>query len=108
VGRKRRSLPPALRRALHEGGLKVTRCDDGAWRFTNKHGESMFACAPAYTQPLGDWRRLPAGHAERGIVITACTAATRWLGERMDYRVAIDALLFSAAREAHRTHGDTT
>jgi hypothetical protein len=41
---------------------------------------------------------LPAEHAERRIVITANTAATRWLGERMDYGVAIDAMLF---RESH-------
>jgi hypothetical protein len=142
VGRKTRSIPPALRRALasrakgggfpgcnhkryvdghhiqhwadggetklsnlvtlcrfhhravHEGGLRVTRCDDGAWAFNNKHGESMFACAPGHTQPPGDWTRLPTDHAERGIVITANTAATRWLGERMDYGVAIDAMLF--------------
>ena len=142
VGRKTRSIPPALRRALasrdkgcvfpgcnhkryvdghhiqhwaeggetklsnlvtlcrfhhravHEGGLKVERCDDGAWRFINKHGESMFACAPGHTQPLGDWTRLPAEHAERGIVITANTGATRWQGERMDYSVAIDSLLY--------------
>jgi hypothetical protein len=156
VGRKTRSIPPALRRALasrdkgcvfpgcnhkryvdghhiqhwaeggetklsnlvtlcrfhhravHEGGLKVTRCDDGAWRFTNKHGESMFACAPGYTQPLGDWRRLPAEHAERGIVITARTAATRWLGERMDYGVAIDAMLYGESHERGDSHDATT
>ena len=129
VGRKTRSIPPALRRALasrdkgcvfpgcshkryvdghhiqhwaeggatklsnivllcrfhhravHEGGLRVARCDDGAWRFTNRHGQSMFACAPGHTRPLADptgqfidpthpftdWTRLPAKHAERGL-----------------------------------------
>jgi hypothetical protein len=157
VGRKTRSIPPALRRALasrdkgcvfpgcnhkryvdghhiqhwadggetklsnlitlcrfhhravHEGGLKVTRCDDGAWAFSNKHGQSMFACAPGRTQPLGDWTRLPAEHAERGIVITANTAATSWLGERMDYGVAIDAMLFSvASHERGENHGAAT
>jgi hypothetical protein len=93
-------------RAMHEGGLRVARCDDGAWRFTNKHNQSMFACAPGHTQPLGDWQKLPAQHAERGIVIDANTAATRWRGERMDYGVAIDSLLFRAAGETRRTLGD--
>ena len=89
-------------RAVHEGGLKVVRCDDGAWRFINKHGQAMFAYAPGHTQPLADWTRLPAEHAERGIVINAHTAATRWRGERMDYGVAIDSLLFRAAGDAAR------
>jgi hypothetical protein len=154
VGRKTRSIPPALRRALasrdkgcvfpgcnhkryvdghhiqhwadggetklsnlvtlcrfhhravHEGGLRIDRCDDGAWRFSNKHGESMFACAPGHSQPLGDWRQLPVEHAARGIVIDAGTAATRWRGERMDYGIAIDSLLSRTAWEARRTRGD--
>jgi hypothetical protein len=33
-------------------------------------------------------------HAERGIEIDADTAATGWRGERMDYGIAIDALLY--------------
>jgi hypothetical protein len=145
VGRKTRSIPPALRRALasrdkgcvfpgcshkryvdghhiqhwaeggatklsnlvtlcrfhhravHEGGLRIDRCDDGAWRFTDRKGASLFACAPGYTRPLADWTRLPAEHAERGIAIDAGTAATGWRGERMDYGVAMDALLFRTA-----------
>ena len=44
-------------RAVHEGGLKVVRCDDGAWRFINKHGQSMFTTArPAHNAtawPIG-------------------------------------------------------
>ena len=43
-------------RAVHEGGLKMERCDDGAWRFTNARGESLHGCAPGHTQPLADWR----------------------------------------------------
>jgi len=141
VGRKTRSIPPALRRALasrdkgcvfpgcshkryvdghhiqhwadggetklsnlvtlcrfhhravHEGGLEVSRCDDGAWRFTNKHGESLFACAPGHTQPMVDWTFLPTAHEKRDIVINPHTAATRWRGERMDYGIAVDSLL---------------
>jgi hypothetical protein len=145
VGRKTRSIPPALRRALaardkgcvfpgcnhkhyvdghhvqhwaeggetklanlatlcrfhhravHEGGVRMQRCDDGAWRFTNARGEALLACAPGHTQPLADWLRLPAEHAERGIRIDPGTATTGWRGERMDYGVTIDSLLFRSA-----------
>jgi hypothetical protein len=148
VGRKTRSIPPALRRALasrdqgcvfpgcshkrfvdghhiqhwaqggetrlsnlvslcrfhhravHEGGVRIERLDDGAWRFVNRLGEALVSCAPGRTQPLGDWTQLPAMNAEHGIDIDARTAATRWRGERMDYGIAIDALLYRSRRAA--------
>jgi hypothetical protein len=53
-------------RSVHDGGLRMERCNDGAWRFFNPRGESLYGCAPGHTQPLGDWRRLPAEHAGRG------------------------------------------
>lgn len=85
-------------RAVHAGGLKMQHCDDGAWRFFNARGESMYGSAPSrtasHTQPLADWRRLPAQHVECGIHIASHTAITGWLGERMDYGVAIDSLRF--------------
>ena len=86
-------------RAVHEGGLNVARCDDGAWLFTNKHRQSLFICAPGHTHPIADWTFVPTDNARRGIVINPRTAATRWQGERMDYGVAIDSLLcFMVAR----------
>ncbi len=148
VGRKTRSIPPAMRRALaardkgcvfpgcnhkryvdghhvqhwadggetklsnlatlcrfhhrtvHEGGLRMERCDDGAWRFYDARGQLRYGLAPGHTQPLGDWRQLPAEHAGRGIHIDASTATTGWRGERMDYGVAIDSLLFRSARQS--------
>lgn len=84
-------------RAVHEGGLKIERCDDGALRFTNARGESLHACAPGRSQPLADWRQVPAERAERGIHIDAHTATTGWRGERMDCGVAIDSLRFRSA-----------
>ncbi len=155
VGRKTRSIPPAMRRALasrdkgcvfpgcnhkryvdghhvkhwadggetklsnlatlcrfhhrsvHEGGIRMERCDDGAWRFTNARGESLHACAPGHTQPLADWRDLAAAHAERGIHIDPNTAATGWRGERMDYGIAIDSMLFRTAA-AKQQRGEAT
>lgn len=145
VGRKTRSIPPALRRALasrdkgcvfpgcthkryvdghhiehwadggetklsnlvslcrfhhravHEGGLRVERCDDGAWRFFNTWGQSLHSCAPGHTLSFAEWTQLASTHKERGIRIDARTATTGWRGERMDYGIAIDSLLYRAA-----------
>ena len=156
VGRKTRSIPPALRRALaardkgcvfpgcnhkryvdghhvehwadggetklsnlatlcrfhhravHEGGIKMQRCDDGAWRFTNARGESLHGCAPGHTQPLADWRDLPAAHEKSGIKIDSGTATTGWRGERMDYGIAIDSLLFRSAADKRVERGGAT
>ena len=141
VGRKTRSIPPALRRALksrdqgcvfpgcthkryvdghhiehwadggatrlsnlvslcrfhhravHEGGIRIERLDDGAWRFVLPNGESRLSCAPGHTLPMGSLRDLVATHRSAGLRIDARTAATRWRGERMDHGQAIDSLL---------------
>jgi Domain of unknown function (DUF222)/HNH endonuclease len=81
-------------RAVHEGGIKVERLDGGAWRFTNARGESLDACAPGRTRPLGDVDAMKAANTARGADVNASTAATRWRGERMHYGITIDSLLF--------------
>jgi hypothetical protein len=86
-------------RAVHEGGIRIERCDDGAWRFIRKSGESVYACAPNHTQPFKDWTELAAKNAERGIHIDANTAATRWRGESMDYGIAVESLLYRSRPE---------
>jgi hypothetical protein len=68
--------------AVHEGGIRIEILDDGALRFVKRNGESVDSVLPGFTQPLGDWRRLPQG-----------TSIARWRGERMDYGMAVDALL---------------
>ena len=148
VGRKTRSIPPALRRALksrdqgcvfpgcthkryvdghhiehwadggatrlsnlvslcrfhhravHEGGIRIERLDDGAWRFVLPNGESRLSCAPGHTLPMGSLRDLVATHRSAGLRIDARTAATRWRGERMDHGQAIDSLLFRSRAAA--------
>ena len=151
IGRKTRSIPPALRRALlardqgcafpgctcrkyvdghhvihwaeggetslynlialcrfhhrlvHEGGLRIERLDDGAWRFVKPDGESIVSTAPGHTRPMsGDWQTIVQQHAERDVAIDTHTACTRWRGEEMDYGIAVDILLSKArrAREA--------
>jgi hypothetical protein len=89
-------------RAVHEGGLRIERLDDGAWRFTNARGESREACAPGRTLPFGDWSQLVEDHRAQGLAIDARTAATRWRGERMDHGLAIEVLLQRARREGGR------
>ena len=146
IGRKTRSIPPSLRRALnsrdqgcrfpgcthkhyvdghhiehwahggetklgnlvtlcrfhhrlvHEGGIRVEILDDGAFRFLKLDGTSIDSIAPGYTQPISDWRRLPAIHHENGIHVNEKTAATRWRGERMDYGLAVQVLAIKQAR----------
>jgi hypothetical protein len=142
VGRKTRSIPPALRRALksrdkgcvfpgcthekyvdghhvqhwaqggetklgnlvslcrfhhrlvHEGGVRIERLDDGAWRFIQPDGETLVSMSPGHTKPMqGNWETVVKEHAERDIHIDPYTARTRWRGESMDYGLAIDVLL---------------
>jgi hypothetical protein len=151
VGRKTRSIPPALRRALNsrdkgcvfpgcthtkyidghhvkhwaeggetrlgnlvslcrfhhrlvrEGGVRIERLDDGAWRFIKKSGEAFVSAAPGHTQPMsGDWQVVTTQHAEQGIHIDPLTARTRWRGESMDYGIAVDILLSRNRRAAQR------
>jgi hypothetical protein len=47
-------------------------------------------------------------HAERGIRIDSNTATTGRRGERMDYGIAIDSLLFRAAADARLERGGVT
>ena len=75
--------------AVHEGGIRIEILDDGALRFVKPNGASVDSVAPGYTQPLGDWRRLPAA---------PCSGATRWAGERMDYGLAVEVLLQQSNR----------
>ena len=50
-------------RAVHEGGIRIERLDDGALRFVKPNGAAIDSVAPGFTQPLGDWRQLPAASA---------------------------------------------
>jgi hypothetical protein len=69
--------------AVHEGGIRIEKLDDGAVRFVKANGKGIDSVAPGYTQPLGDWKQLPAATEP-----LAC-----WRGERMDYDLAVEVLL---------------
>jgi hypothetical protein len=72
-------------RAVHEGGIRIVRLDDGALRFVKSNGVPVDSVAPGFTQPKGDWREMPEG------VLVA-----RWRGERMDYGLAVEGMIHRA------------
>ena len=74
-------------RAVHEGGIRIERLDDGALRFVKANGRAVDDVAPGFTQPRGDWRQTPEG-----------TVVNRWRGERMDYGLAIDIMMQKTRR----------
>jgi hypothetical protein len=151
VGRKTRSLPPALQRALksrdggcrfpgcdrtrftaahhvhhrarggetklgnlvtlctfhhrlvHEGGFGLTVTDDGVFVFTRPDGSRVepngrltwrFRGNSGATTPSApSVTALRAGNQAQDLVIDTHTARCRWLGERMDYGLAIEHLI---------------
>jgi hypothetical protein len=81
-------------RQVHEGGIRIERLDDGAWRFVSARGESWASSAPGHTQSMAaSWTDLSTRHEQDGIHIDPHTARTHWRGESMDYGLAIDVLL---------------
>jgi hypothetical protein len=72
--------------------------DDGALRFVQPNGQPFDSVAPNYTQPLGDWKRLPAVHSEQDICIDASTVAVRWDGKPCDYGLAVEGLMQLAGK----------
>jgi hypothetical protein len=132
VGRKTRSIPPALQRALnardggcrfhhrliHEGGFGLHVVDDGAERdrfvFTRPNGSRVEANGAERCRGSGASGGTPADHCgraagdaggdteplrllglnrEAGLAIDWQTSRCRWLGERMDYGLAVQALV---------------
>jgi hypothetical protein len=74
-------------RAVHEGGIRIERLDDGALRFVKPNGRAVDDVAPGYTQPTGDWTKVPAG-----------TFVNRWRGEKMDLDLAVEVMFQQARR----------
>ena len=74
-------------RAVHEGGIRIEVLDDGALRLVKKDGVAIDSVLPGCSQPLGDWKQLPAGQMANG-----------WRGERMDCGLGVEVLLQQARR----------
>jgi hypothetical protein len=77
-------------RAVHEGGIRIERLDDGALRFVKASGVPVDSVMPGFTQPPGDWRQLSDG-----------TLVNKWRGEKMDLGTAVDALIYREERAKH-------
>jgi hypothetical protein len=85
-------------RLVHEGGYGVERLDDGAFRFLRPDGHAVDALnlQSGITAEIAvdALRRV---HLSGDIRIDASTAAGRWMGESMDYGIAVEGLLRLAA-----------
>ncbi|HTU66461.1 MAG TPA: DUF222 domain-containing protein [Steroidobacteraceae bacterium] len=80
-------------RAVHEGGYRIERLDDGALRFVRPGGNPV---GETCTQPPGDRHQMPDGEM-----------VNRWRGERMDLAHALD-VLYGAGRRARNVPAGTS
>ena len=92
-------------RAVHEGGVRIQILDDGALRFTDSRGNVCALPDP----PSGSVVELRRAHEASGLHIDASTAAGRWGGERIDYDLAVHALMCrrnrrSSSKPSSRQH----
>ncbi len=149
VGRKTRSIPPAIRRALrkrdggcrfpgctcsrfvdahhihhwadggetslnnlvmlcrqhhrlvHEGGFGLCMDAAGDVRFSHPDGHIIATCGESRSR--GNVFELLEQHRKAGLEITPETAQSQWLGEEMDYHLAIDVML-QLERKRKRNH----
>jgi Domain of unknown function (DUF222) len=99
VGRKTRSIPPALRRAL-------SARDSGCREFLNNEGRP-YQGTYREVAPAHDWKEIQSVNEARGIYTDSRTAVTRWTGERMDYDLALFCLFGQRDRE-HSVSAETS
>jgi len=77
-------------RLVHEGGFRVERSGPGAVRFRRPDGRAITpapACGPAAGRSLAEQ------HAARNVVVDRNTCRPLSAGDRLDYGLALDALL---------------
>jgi hypothetical protein len=96
-------------RLVHEGDYGLTATNDGLFIFTRpdgrrvpENGEICFRGnnsppAPAYPG-FEETLRIYMLNREKGLAITAETGRCQWLGERMDYSMAIEGMQFLEAK----------
>jgi hypothetical protein len=93
-------------RLVHEGGFGVRATDDGVFVFTRPDGRrveengairfrgNISRSQPAAYPGCEETLRLHMLNRDAGLKITADTSRCQWLGERMDYSTAIEAMQF--------------
>jgi hypothetical protein len=94
---------------LHEGGFGVAATDDGVFVFTRPDGSRIPDCGAAPKEgEAGRFRGIVVGdwlNPDADLTIDAQTSRCKWLGERMDYSMAIESMQFreEAARATTAT-----
>ncbi|MGH2626138.1 MAG: HNH endonuclease signature motif containing protein, partial [Anaerolineales bacterium] len=79
-------------RAVHEEGYQVARQPDGELRFRRPSGWVIPDVPPPGNVPGDAVGAIRAQNDAAGLVLDAHTATSRWRGERLDVRYAIDVL----------------
>jgi hypothetical protein len=87
---------------VHEGGYGLAATDDGVFVFTRPDGrrveENGARSFRGNNSPPQETPRLHMLNREAGLTITKETSRCQWLGERMDYSTAIEAMQFLEQR----------
>jgi hypothetical protein len=80
-------------RLVHEGGFGLRLTDDGVFVFTRPDGSRVNENGNMRGRLRGDVQGLFAHNESRGPRIDAETIRCKWLGERMDYSLAVGYLM---------------
>lgn len=95
VGRETRTIPPAIRRALHEGDIRVAARADGGWHFRRPDGRD-FEVVRREPAPSYHWSALGEANAAPGHRHRLGDRGDPVAGERLDYHLAIPILCAQA------------
>jgi hypothetical protein len=82
---------------VHEGGFGMTATDDGLFVFTRPNGTRIPEAAEVRSQSFSgnsaaESPRIVAENRAAGLAIDHQTSRCRWLGEKMDYSMAIEGM----------------
>lgn len=89
-------------RLVHEGGFGLERTDDGLFLFRRRDGTRIEASGCEKTNAAPTLEHI---NAEHGLSIDAGTCCTGWSGERMDYAMAIEYLIYTRDEVRRVAHG---
>lgn len=92
-------------RLVHEGGFGLTATDDGVFVFTRPDGTRIPDSGVDRVRCFrgnNSERALESLNVDAGLAIDARTSRCRWLGERMDYSLAIEGMQWREANAAAR------
>jgi hypothetical protein len=91
------TLCKAHHRRVHEGGFGLRVTDDGLFVFSGPDGRRIEESGSTERCFRGNIEAL---NADLGLLIDASTCRSRWLGEPLDYSLAIEALARHRSRDA--------